>query len=142
MSSFWNKEIHFNVDGTITTSLYLTSFLKTSTDKFIYGYYFALSGLQRFDISELKHSCAGVMLPNTTQFADTFYIETYNNLNCIPSLLGISTIPPAGSSLQYSHDGYYYSENLQLNGIVSPTDPAAKQTGLSRSLKQYVNKCQ
>jgi hypothetical protein len=121
----------YNGSELISTKLELVSFIKLGN--YIYGAYFDVFAQPRFEIDYLKSSKEPVNLLPTVRFITSQYLELYNCVLGITIILGLNT-SDSTSSLQYSHNCKYFSEDLSIYGIdVSHLGPTIL-TGLSTNL--------
>jgi hypothetical protein len=115
----------------------VTAFAEKDVSKHVFGYYFNVTGIDRFHVGDLYDAVHGVNLPDTAVFAASTYIEVYNQLGEKTVILGNSS-SPVYSSLQYSEGCKYYYEVLNMNGLDAPDLPVADLHGLSANLEKYV----
>jgi len=124
------------VNGTSTTQLKLTSFVKKG-DQYIYGFYFTILNQPSFSIPILTNSKQEIMLAEYVQFVWENYLEVYNDVIGTGVILGFST-NPYYASLQFSHCNKYYYQSTNLNGVLDPNIPKTHMLGLSKNIKLYL----
>lgn len=126
----------------ISSSLQLISFGYIGTngrpDPFIYGYYYDITGMDRFRIPDLETSFEPITISDNVDITETRYLEMYNCVNGTTVILSLSTLNAPKASLQYSHGDRYFYEELNPNGIINSKIPLTTLTGLSNSLTNLV----
>lgn len=122
----------------ISTRLTLVSFAKKD-NKFIYGFYYNVIGQDYIPIKHLTESRKPIDLSPAATLVTVNYMEVYNDVNGITTILGLSGVTNIYASLQFSNKGKYYYESLSAAGIDAPNLPETELTCLSRNLEH--NKC-
>lgn len=125
-------------DIVVSSEIKLVSFVK-KTDAFIYGYYFSVSNQPRYDIDKLIKSKKSVELVSGCAFTVMNYLEVYNNVNGITTILGFDSYNNVAST-QFAHDSRYYYQDLINIGVIDTTIPETKLIGLSTNLRHLVKK--
>ena len=126
----------FREKEVLETNIQLVSFVQRRD--YIYGVYFEVEAQPRFNIEDLINSKDPVSLFNTARLIPSLYLEIYNEIEGIIVILSLSTLnPDPSASLQYSHGGKYYYEQIYNNGIRGADQfiPVTNLTGLSKNLR-------
>lgn len=121
----------------VSSELSMVSFIrKNSDDGYTYGYYFDISGQDRYRSDVLRDSPRPVTLSDNAQLVPSEYLEVYNNINDRVVILSLSTNSAnLYATLQYSNGGRYIYQQLKTNGLNIFDGDDAIITGLSRNLR-------